>query len=362
MNQVISRCLRESIVWIMGLMKAARLHKIGEELQIDHVEVPSVGDNEVLVKVRASGICHSDLSYRNGVSPVGRLPITLGHEIAGVVAEKGGEVKSVAKGDRVCVHYVISCGQCRYCLAGRETYCANYRMIGKDVDGGFAEFLVVPASNLLPLPEPIPFEQGAILGCAVSTTYHALRRGRVSPGDNVVIYGVGGLGVHAVQLASAIFRAGKIIAVDVLDQKLSVAKKLGAKEIINASKDDPAETISNMTNGRGAEVVVDFVGRTKTIEKSIACAGKGGRIVVVGISSEDLQISPYSTIIGKEIEIVGVNDHLKSELADLIQLVKSGRVDLSGSVTHKVKLEEANKGLQILHDNIGLPVRVVIEP
>ncbi len=345
----------------MGLMKAARLHRIGEELQVDHVEVPLVGDNEVLVKARASGICHSDLSYRDGVSRVGRLPITLGHEIAGVVAEKGDEVKIVAKGDRVCVHYVMSCGRCRYCLTGRETYCANYRMIGKDVDGGFAEFVRVPASNLLPLPELIPFVQGAILGCAVSTAYHALRRGRVSPGDNVVIYGVGGLGVHAVQLAGAIFGAGKIIAVDVIDQKLSLAKKLGAKVIVNASRDDIPETISNETDGQGAEVVVDFVGRRETIEKSIACAGKGGRIVLVGISSEDLQISPYSTVIGKEMELVGVNDHLKSELADLIELVNSGRVDLSGSVTHKVKLEEANKGLQMLHDNIGQPVRVVIE-
>jgi propanol-preferring alcohol dehydrogenase len=234
-------------------------------------------------------------------------------------------------------------------------------MIGKDVDGGFAEFIGVPAANLLPLPELIPFEQGAILGCAVSTAYHALRRGRVSPGENVIVYGVGGLGVLAVQLAGAIFGADTTIAVDVLDQKLGLAKKLGAKEIVNPSKGDPAEIIRKMTNGRGAEVVLDFVGLRSTVEKAIACAGKGGRIVVVGISSESLQVTPYSTIIGKEIELIGVNDHLKSELAELIGLVNSGRVDLSGSVTHKVKLEEINYGLQILRGNIGQPIRVVIE-
>jgi 2-desacetyl-2-hydroxyethyl bacteriochlorophyllide A dehydrogenase len=311
--------------------------------------------------VRASGICHSDINYRDGVSPVGRLPITLGHEISGTVAEKGREVEGITEGDRVCVHYVISCGQCQLCLAGCETYCGKYQMIGKDVDGGFAEYVRVPASNVLRLPEPVPFEQGTILGCAVSTPYHALKRGRVRPEDTVVIYGIGGLGVHAVQLAASVFRAGNVIAVDILDEKLSLAKKLGAKQVVNASKDDPAEMISNITDGRGAEVVLDFVGRRKTIEKSIVCARRGGRIVVVGISSEDLQISPYSTIIGKEIEIVGVNDHLKSELAELIELVNSGRVDLSSSVTHKVKLEEVNEGIQILQNNIGHPTRVVIQ-
>jgi propanol-preferring alcohol dehydrogenase len=345
----------------MKFMKAARLHKIGEELRLDHVEVPSVGDYEVLVEVRASGICHSDINYRDGVSRVGRLPITLGHEISGIVAETGRKVEHIARGERVCVHYVISCGQCEFCLSGFETYCRKYQMVGKDLDGGFAEYVRVPASNVLALPEAVQFEQGAILGCAVSTAYHALRRGRVRSGETVVICGVGGLGIHAVQLAAALFKAGNIIAVDMLDHKLSLAKKLGAKEVINASRDDPAETISTLTDGRGADVVVDFVGQRKTIERAIACARKGGRIVVVGISSEDLHISPYSTIIGKEIELVGVNDHLKSELAELIGLVSSGGIDLSGSVTHKVKLDEVNRGIQILEKDIGNPVRVVVE-
>jgi alcohol dehydrogenase, propanol-preferring len=214
----------------METMKAARLHRISEKLNMDHVEVPSVGDHEVLVNVRASGICHSDLSYQDDVSRVSRLPIILGHEIAGVVAEAGDDVGNVAKGDRVTVHYVIGCGRCRCCIVSHETYCADYRMVGKDEDGGFAEFVRAPALNLLPLPDLIPFEQGAILGCAVSTAYHAPKRGRMSPGENVVVYGIGGLGIHAVQLAGAIFGADRIIAVDMLDQKLGVAKKLELKE------------------------------------------------------------------------------------------------------------------------------------
>jgi 2-desacetyl-2-hydroxyethyl bacteriochlorophyllide A dehydrogenase len=344
----------------MVLMKAARLHRIGEELQIDQVDMPLLRDYEVLVKAQASGICHSDLNYRDGVSPVGKLPIILGHEIAGIVAKKGSRVGDFAEGDHVCVHYVVSCGKCRFCLSGLETYCEKYQMIGKDVDGGFAEYLAVPEANLLPLPETIPFEQGAILGCAVSTAYHALRRGKVKPEDTLVIYGAGGLGVHAIQLAATILQVTKIIAVDVLDHKLQVAKKLGAKEIINANENDAADAIREFTDGMGADVVIDFVGRRKTIENCISCAGKGGRIVVVGISSEELQISPYSTIIGKEIEIVGVNDHLKSELRSLIDLTSSRKLDLSSSITHRVKLEEVNEGIRILRNNAGQPLRVVI--
>jgi len=345
----------------MRSMKAARLHAIGRELSLESIDVPSLGDRDILVKVKASGICHSDINYRDGVGSVGRLPITLGHEIAGIVAETGRQVQSPKQDARVSVHYVISCGKCKFCTAGLETYCEQYQMIGKDVDGGFAEYLSIPASNAIPLPESVPFVQGAILGCAVSTAYHALRRARVEPSDIVLIYGVGGLGVHAVQLAAAVFRAQSVLVVDMLDYKLSLAQKLGAKGVVNASRDDPAEKISELTDGIGADVVLDFVGRRATIQKSIDCASKGGRIVVVGISSEELQISPYSTIIGKEVELIGVNDHLKSELTELIELVSRGRMDLSTSITHRVKLEEVNQGMQILERNIGTPIRVVIE-
>jgi len=199
-------------------MKAARLHQIRQELSIDPVQVPKVNANEVLVDIKASGICHSDLNYRNGVAPVGKLPIILGHEVAGVIAEVGNQVEDLEEGERVCIHYVISCGKCAYCSTGKDNLCEEYRMIGKDVDGGFAEYIKVPARNVLKLPKNIPFEQAATLGCAVSTPFHALRRGRASVGETVVVYGVGGLGVHAIQLASKIFGAGKVIAVDILEE------------------------------------------------------------------------------------------------------------------------------------------------
>jgi len=344
----------------MELMKAARLHRVGEDLRLDLVEVPVVGPDEVLVKIHASGICHSDINYRDGVGKVGRLPVTLGHEIAGVVTEKGERVREIGIGDRVVIHYVMSCGQCRYCKSDRETYCEKYQMIGKDLDGGFAEYVKVPASNALRLPETIAFDHAAIMGCAVSTAFHALRRARARREDTIAIYGAGGLGVHAVQLSSRIIEASNIIAVDVVEEKLRHAKRLGARDVVNPNQEDVVERIREITDGLGADVVIDFVGRKRTVENALACAGKGGRVVLVGISLEELHISPYSTIIGKEIEMVGVNDHLKSELRQLIEFSSSGRIDLSTSVTNKVRLEDVNSGIQILEGNIGNPLRIVV--
>lgn len=344
----------------MELMKAARLHAIRGMLGVDSIPVPQPGAGDVLVDIRAAGICHSDINYRDGVSPVARLPITLGHEIAGVVAKRGVSAAEIEEGDRVCIHYVISCGKCDFCVSGRENYCEKYQMIGKDVDGGFAEYVRVPVRNVLKLPDSIPFEQAAILGCAVSTAYHALRRGQAKAGDTVLINGAGGLGLQAVQLAARIFNAREVIAVDVLDEKLKVASKLGASALVNPTKEDPVKRIREMTNGRLVDVVLDFVGRRVTMENAIQWTGKGGRLVAVGISPEEVRLHPYTTIIGKEMEIIGVNDHLKSELAQLVEYVASGKLDFSSSVTHRVSLEEVNRGMQILTENIGNPIRVVV--
>ena len=340
-------------------MKAARLHRVGEALKIDRVETPEIGLSDVLVDIKASGICRSDLNYRDGLAPVAKLPLTLGHEIAGIVSETGERVEGTEEGDRVCVHYIRSCGNCLFCRADRENFCEEYQMIGKDVDGGFAEYIVVPARNVLKLPDTLPFDEACILGCAVSTTYHALRRGRIRAGENVVVYGVGGLGAQAIQLAK-VFNAGKVIAVDTSDEKLNLAKKLGADEFVNATVEDPAERIGSVTEGKLADLVLDFVGAAKVVEQEIRCVGKGGRLVLVGIGRDDIMISPYKTIIGKEMELIGVNDHLRSELVELIEIIGSGMIDLSTSITHRVHLDEVNSGLRILEERIGNPVRVVV--
>jgi propanol-preferring alcohol dehydrogenase len=275
------------------------------------------------------------------------------------VSKKGERVKGVEEGERVCVHYIASCGDCTFCRTNRENFCEQYQMIGKDIDGGFAEYIKVPASNVLKLPDALPFEQACILGCAVSTAYHALRRGRIRAGGTVVVYGVGGLGAQAISLAK-ILKAGKIVAVDISDEKLKLARSFGADEIVNAATEDPAQRIEEMTEGKLADVVLDLVGAAKVVEQEIRCVGKGGRMVLVGIGRDDLRVSPYRTIIGKEMELVGVNDHLRSELTELLDMVGSGKMDLSRSITHRVHLDEVNSGLEILEKGIGNPLRVVV--
>ena len=340
-------------------MKAARLHRIHKKLSLDRIPVPKISASDVLVDVRASGICHSDLNYRDGVAPVAKLPIILGHEIAGLVAEKGARVKGLQIGDRIIVHYVSSCGRCRYCRSDRENLCVKYEMIGKDIDGGFAEYSCVPATSTVPLPDRIPFEQGAIMGCAVSTAYHALNRGGLKRGENVGVIGVGGLGMHAIQLAKKIFHAGQVVAVDRFDWKLKHAKRFGATDIVNVENQDAKTAMEKLTDGVFADVVVDFVGHEKTIRQGIDLVAKGGRLVIVGIGAKLVTISPYESLIGKEMKIVGVDDHLKSELIQLIDLVRYRKLDLSHSVTHRVALDEINAGFKILEAPIEHPIRVV---
>ena len=162
-------------------MKAVRMVETGKPLELQQIPIPSAGEEDVLVRVRAAGICHSDAHYRAGRSSMGRMPITLGHEVAGEVEWVGSMVTNVRAGNRVCLHYNISCGTCYYCQSGKEQFCTTVKMIGHHIDGGYAEYIAVPAQNAMPLPDEISFEEGATLMCASATALHALRRGRARP-------------------------------------------------------------------------------------------------------------------------------------------------------------------------------------
>ena len=185
------------------MMKAIRLIRPGQPLEAQQVPVPSLSGRDVLVRVKAAGICHSDAHYRAGTSRVDPLPLTLGHEVAGVVEQVGHEVTSFKRGDRVCLHYLATCGQCVYCQQGNEQFCTTGAMIGKYRDGGYADFIVMPARSVFRLPEEIPFEQGAIMMCSSATSLHALNKARLRPGESVAVFGAGGLGLSAIQLARA---------------------------------------------------------------------------------------------------------------------------------------------------------------
>ena len=208
-------------------MKAIRLIAPGRPLELREVNVPAVGARDVLVRVKAAGVCHSDAHYRAGKSVVRPLPLTLGHEVAGVVERAGAEVAQFKAGDRVCLHYLASCGECAYCQRGNEQFCASGAMIGKYRDGGYAEFIVMPARSVFRLPDEIPFEQGAIMMCSSATSLHALNKARLRAGESVAVFGVGGLGLSAIQLAK-VFGAREVFAVDIKPGKLALAERFGA--------------------------------------------------------------------------------------------------------------------------------------
>src|SRR6266567_6548834 len=342
-------------------MKALRLVQPGCPLIMQEIPIPKAGPRDALVRVMAAGICHSDAHYRAGRSPTKSLPLTLGHEVAGVVEQTGAAVDDFARGDRVCLHYLATCGACDYCREGTEQFCTSAAMIGKHRDGGFAEFIVMPAASLVRLPQEISFEQGAIMMCSSATSLHALKKARLNPGESVAVFGVGGLGASAIQLAKAL-GARAVYAVDIKASKLEMASRLGAVPV-NAAQGQPVEQIKRLTGGRGVDVALELIGLPVTMQQAVRSLAIRGRAALVGITDKTLEIAPYEEELNKEAEIIGVSDHLAQELPPLVEWVRQGKLDLTEVVTRTVPLnaEAVNETLDRL-ERFGEDVRVVITP
>jgi 2-desacetyl-2-hydroxyethyl bacteriochlorophyllide A dehydrogenase len=342
-------------------MKAVRMIQPGNPLEMQELPTPTTGPLDLLVRVKAAGICHSDVHYRAGTSLVDPLPLTLGHEVAGVVEEIGAQVTGFKPGDRVCLHYMVTCGHCTYCHQGNEQFCTTGKMIGKYTDGGYAEYICIPERSAFLLPDEISFEQGSIMMCSSATSLHALNKAHLQPGESVAVFGAGGLGVSAIQLAYAC-GAQEVFAVDIRDRKLEVARSLQATPI-NASLSDPVEEIMRLTKGRGVDVAMELVGLPLTMRQATRSLAIKGRAVLVGISTDSFPVAPYHELINKEAEIIGVSDHLAQELPRLIEWVRQGKLDLSSVVTKTVPLEAS--AINVVLDQLesfGDDVRVVITP
>lgn len=342
-------------------MKTVRLIEPGRPLEMHELDVPQVGAKDVLVRVKAAGICHSDAHYRAGRSPAHPLPLTLGHEVAGVIEQVGSDVTHLKVGDRVCLHYMLTCGDCFYCSQGSEQFCRSGAMLGKHRDGGYAEYCSVPARSAFLLPPQIPFEQGAIMMCSSATSNHALIKGRLRPGESVAVFGMGGLGTSAVQLARA-FGALQVYAVDIKVSKLELAERFGAIPI-NAIETDPVTEIKRLTRGRGVDVALEFIGLPRTMAQTVKSLAIFGRAVIVGITDQPFQISSYDDLVNKEAEIIGVSDHLAQEVPRLIEWVQYGKLNLSEAVTNTVPLDAdaINNALDRLERSSD-EVRSVIKP
>ena len=342
-------------------MKAAVYHGPNQPLRIEEVPTPTINAHEVLVKVAACGVCHTDLHYLDhGVQTFKKPPLILGHEPSGTVAQVGKEVKNFKEGDRVLLPAVLTCGSCEFCRTGRENICQTMTMFGNNIDGAYAEYVVVPGKDVFHLPNEIPLEEGSIIADAISTPYHAVKnRAEVRLGDSVVVLGCGGVGVNVVQVAAAC--GGIVIAVDVSDKKLEWAKKLGATYAINPTKvENLGKEVKKLTGG-GADIAIEAIGRAQTIEIAFSTLRKGGRLVVVGYTNEEIKLSA-AKIMYFEMEVRGSLGCRPVDYPKLIELCRIGKIKVKELVTQKFKLEQINDAFDLLRNHDENALRSIVVP
>ena len=307
-------------------MRAAVVHKFREPLTIEEVPVPEPGPGQVLVRVAASGVCHTDLHAADGDWPVRpKLPFIPGHEGVGHVAALGAGVTSLKEGDRVGVPWLHSaCGECEYCLTGWETLCPNQQNTGYSVDGGFAEYVLAPAAYVGRLPDGLDFVQAAPILCAGLTTYKGLKETDAKPGDWVVVSGVGGLGHLAVQYARAM--GLHVAAVDVAEEKLALARELGAELTVNAEFEDPAARIQEEIGGSHGVLITAV--SPPAFRQGIGMLRRGGTCVLVGLPPADFP-APIFDVVLKRLTIRGSIVGTRKDLQESLQFAAEGKVKSS---------------------------------
>ncbi len=353
------------------LMKAAVLDAPHASLRVERIPVPRPREGEVLVRVAACGVCHTDLHVIKGEVRF-PTPAVLGHEISGTVAALGPGVDGPPVGSRVVASFIMPCGTCRHCSVGRDDLCERFfeynRLRGTLFDGttrlyrtdgaplamysmgGLAEYAVVPATDVFVLPDALPLEESAVLGCAVFTTYGAVRHGAdVRPGETVAVVAVGGVGSNIVQVARA-FGASRIIAVDVRDDKLEAARGLGATDVVNGSKTDPVEAVLVLTDGKGVDVAFEALGRPETFVQALRMVRDGGRMVPVGIApGESTAPVEITRLVRRSLRIQGsYGARTRGDMPRILELAARGAFRPERMVTQRFTLEQADLAYQRL--------------
>lgn len=364
-------------------MWANVLSRPGESFTLEQLPDPEPKADEVLLRVAGCGVCHSDLHVMKADVPF-PMPCVLGHEVSGTVVAVGSAVRHVAEGARVATSFIMPCGDCAFCWSGREELCSRFfefnRRNGYLYDGtsrlnrtdgtavrmysmaGLAEFAVVPASAVFPIPDELPLADAAILGCAMLTAYGAVAHvGEVRPGQSVAVVAVGGVGAAIVQLAR-VFGASQIIAIDVNDRQLSSVTRNGATHTVNSAQHDAAKVVSDITGGRGADIAFEALGSPATFEMCLELLTDGGRAVPVGIAPRDMTASvPLQQLTRRKLQILGsYGGRPRSDMPVLIELAAANAIDLSSAITQRFTLAQAADayGLLASGDIVG---RAVIE-
>jgi propanol-preferring alcohol dehydrogenase len=351
-------------------VKAARIVKVNEKLEIQQLETPKPRGSEVLVKVQSSGVCHSDIhlweGYYEGVG--GQLlkttdrgvnyPLTPGHEVAGIVDSLGEQAEGFNNNDKVLVYPWIGEGLCPACRIGEENLCDKPRSLGVYMDGGYAEYVLVPSYKyLVKISDGMDTDASATLSCSALTAYGAVKNAKLKPNDNVVIVGAGGLGLMAIQLAKAVTGA-RIIAMDLDDKKLEFAKKEGADTTVNSKNEDPVKAIMELTDKMGADAVIDFVNASKTVETDMQFLRRRARVVLVGLFGGELKLS-LVTMPTRAYKLIGSYTGTLSDMIELVSLARRGVI--KPVVSNRFKLDQATEALTMLKEGKILG-RGVINP
>ena len=337
-------------------MKAMVLHGFGQPLRLEDVAMPRVGPNDVLVRVRACGI---GLTVVNLIATPGRVtayPRIPGHEIAGDIVEIGAAVRNVTIGQRVTCHFYLTCGQCRQCRSGRETLCLNSRgNVGSATDGGYAEYVVLPERNTVLIPEGVSDVDAAVASDAIATPYHACHKeARLGPGDSVLIIGAGGgVGIHMVQMARLC--GARVLAADIGEDKLALAKEMGADEVIDSRNAKLAEQVKALTQGMGVDAVIDIVGNRVTLEAGMQALAMGGRLVIIGAHPKAVYgDDPSFTLNPLDFLHRGLELHASryvnaAEIAQTLELVRLKRI--KPVVTRIFTLERVEEAHDLIRRN-----------
>lgn len=341
-------------------MLAAVFHGTKEGIRVEEVARPSPDAGQAIVKVAACGICHTDLHYLDHGVPTGKAPpVILGHEVTGTIASLGAGKAGLKEGDRVLVPSTWACRRCRSCREGRETICENLVMPGNHADGGFAEFLAVPAAECVLLPDGIPLQEASVVADALSTAFHAVRdRARVRPGDLVAVFGCGGVGLSVVQCAAA--AGADVIAVDVRPEALGWARGLGARRVVNARETLSVEKEIRKLTGGGVDTAFEVIGNPKTLAQAFGTLRRGGRLCSVGYCPEEVAL-PFSRVMFFEQEIVGSLGCPREAYAPLLGMIADNRLKVSPLVTGRFPLARIGEGFDALRAGKGLRSIVIMD-
>lgn len=345
-------------------MRAAVMTAVNEPMHIERLPVPEPRDGEILVKVHACGVCHTDLHVMKGEVKF-PFPCVLGHEISGTVAAVGPRVQGFTQGESVVSSFIMPCGECYYCVRGQDDLCEKFfaynRLKGTLYDGdtrlrrddgtpvwmysmgGLAEYAVVPATDAFHLPAEIPLAEACILGCAIFTAYGALRNGAgLQAGESLAVIATGGVGSNVIQMARA-FGAVPIIAVDVNDAKLEAARALGATHVVNSSRENAVERIREFTGGRGVDIAIEALGRPETFVTAIESVRDGGRAVMVGIAPAGVTAPiDITRLVRRKVEVAGsYGGRTRTDMPAVVAMTQRGRIDVRSPITRRYSLEEA---------------------